>query len=228
MARTSTATRDARGGVSWTAVITGVVVAFGAMAILTSVIAGALAGTETDARDIFLGELSEVAIGVAVAVLVAQFLSYLWGGYTAGRMARGAGLLNGLLVPLLAIIVALAVAAVVAFATDYEDELESPYGYSLTGPLDDFQDQWPIAVAALGAMFLGGIAGGLAGARWHTRLEHRVYDKRERAVQADRPTWDEQTRKERQAREAETREAVPDRPPNDAAAERHDTPRGRS
>ena len=45
--------------------------------------------------------------------MIAQFLSYMWGGYTAGRMGRGAGLVNGFLVPVVALIVAAVVAAAV-------------------------------------------------------------------------------------------------------------------
>jgi hypothetical protein len=38
-----------------------------------------------------------VDAGIAgdIAFAIAMLLAYLWGGYTAGRMARGAGVLNG-------------------------------------------------------------------------------------------------------------------------------------
>ena len=52
------------------------------------------------ASSLFLSQRLVMRYGIkaplvaGMTLVVAQFLSYLWGGYTAGRMARGAGLVN--------------------------------------------------------------------------------------------------------------------------------------
>jgi hypothetical protein len=197
-----------RGGVSLPAVLTGVVVAFGAMFLLSALVGGILAATGVDASEVENGT-QEATVGAGIAFVVAVFLAYLWGGYTAGRMSRGAGFLNGLLVPVLALIVGAVVAAVVT-ALGAAANLNLPFAESqlpIEGEnLVDFGQL--VGIAALVAMFVGGIAGGAAGSRWHTKLERRALEDREV--------------KDREARDREVRDReVTDR----AAAERTDETR---
>ena len=163
----------ARGGVSGAAVITGVVVAFGAMFLLSALAGGVLtaAGITPDDVTEATGTI-EAGIGAGVVVVIAQLLAYLWGGYTAGRMARGAGVVNGLLVPLIAIVIAVLVGAVVA-SLGATANLNLPYSTNRLPLEDNYLIDWgtPIAIAALAAMFIGGALGGGLGAAWHTRLE---------------------------------------------------------
>lgn len=168
----------ARGGVSFGPVLTGVVVAFGAMFLLSAVVGGVLAGlgvTET----IDNGETFEAGIGAGIALVVAQLLAYLWGGYTAGRMSRGAGLANGLLVPLGALVVAVIVGAVAA-ALGATANLNLPFTTNRLPLENDLLVDWgvTIGIASLLAMFIGGAVGGLTGARWHTKLERRALEER--------------------------------------------------
>lgn len=113
-------------------------------------------------------------IAVTVGVVAVQFLSYLWGGYTAGRMARGAGAVNGLLVPLVMLVLGTAALAVGA---SIGSGAEVNFGsLAATLPVDrDVVVDAGMAMAAgsLLAMLLGGIIGGALGQRWHTRLEQR-------------------------------------------------------
>lgn len=163
----------ARGGVSAGAVLTGVVVAFGAMFVLTAVISGVLVGLGlTD--ELRPGEVTDVGIATGVGLVVAQFLSYTWGGYAAGRMSRGAGSANGALVALLALVVGIVVGAIAAGIGATED-VRTPFN-SIQLPADGEVLRWGtgLAIAALAAMFFGGIVGGTLGSRWHTRLERRV------------------------------------------------------
>lgn len=181
--RTETATYrgrtviDARGGVSGGAILTGVVVAFGAMFLLSAVVGGVLTAIGVTAEDVGSSQAIEAGLGAGIVLVVAQFLAYLWGGYSAGRMARGAGALNGFLVPLVAIIVAIAVGAVVA-ALGATANLNLPFATSRLPLENDFVVDWGMAISlgALAAMFLGGILGGALGARWHTKLERRTLD----------------------------------------------------
>lgn len=166
----------ARGGVSAGAILTGVVVAFGAMFLLSALVGGILFAADVDARD--LGDSTvEAGIGAGAVIVVAQFLSYLWGGYTAGRMGRGAGALNGLLVPLVALVIAVIVGAI-ATALGAAANLNLPFTTNRL-PLDEdlLVDYGAgIGIGILIAMFAGGLVGGLAGARWHTKLERRAGD----------------------------------------------------
>ena len=168
---------DARGGVSSGAILTGVVVAFGAMFLMSALVGGVLTAVGVDASDVGTSQAVQAGVGAGIVLIVAQFLAYLWGGYTAGRMARGAGAANGLLVPLVAILVAILVGAVVA-SLGASANLNLPFSTSRL-PLDnDFVVDWGLAISlgALVAMFLGGAVGGALGARWHSKLERRTLD----------------------------------------------------
>ena len=165
----------ARGGVAFGPILTGVVVAFGAMFLLSAIIGGVLASLGLIETNVSTGEAIDAGIGAGIALVVAQFLSYLWGGYTAGRMARGSGVANGLLVPLTALIVG---AIVVGIATGLgaNANLNLPFTTNQL-PLDEATlVDWGvgIGIASLVAMFLGGALGGGMGARWHTKLERNV------------------------------------------------------
>ena len=173
--RSSSVPRGARGGVSVGGVLTGVVVAFGAMFLLSAIIGGLLAVLGVSDTNVTRGEAVQAGIVGGIAYVVAMFLAYLWGGYTAGRMARGAGVLNGVLVPIIAIVLALIVGAIAA-ALGASANLNLPLTTARlpvqgNGSLVD----WGIGlgIAALVAMFVGGAVGGSLGSRWHTKLEHR-------------------------------------------------------
>jgi hypothetical protein len=177
----------ARGGVSLVGILTGVAVALGAMMVL-SAIAGAIAvGTDQIQEAAADATPVEVGVGIGIALVVIQFIAYLWGGYTAGRMARGAGALNGVLVPVAALIIAAIVAAIVA-AVGADAELIVPYGETRLPAVDNTLIDlglW-VGIGTLIAMLLGGLVGGMMGSRWHDRLEDRVQD-RERDIDARRP-----------------------------------------
>ena len=172
---TTTVEPRARGGVAFGPILTGVVVAFGAMFLLSAIIGGVLASMGLIETNVSTGEAIDAGIGAGIALVVAQFLSYLWGGYTAGRMARGSGIANGLLVPLTALVVG---AIVVGIATGLgaNANLNLPFTTNQL-PLDEATlIDWGlgIGIASLVAMFLGGMLGGGMGARWHTKLERNV------------------------------------------------------
>jgi hypothetical protein len=166
----------ARGGVSAGAILTGVVVAFGAMFLLSAIVGGILAAIGVTS-DVSRTEAVDAGIGGGIAFVVAMLLAYLWGGYTAGRMARGAGVVNGLLVPIVAILLALIVGAIAA-GLGANANLNLPFSTARLPTENQSLVDWGVglSIAALVAMFVGGILGGLLGARWHTRLERRKAD----------------------------------------------------
>jgi len=164
----------ARGGISISAVLTGVVVAFGAMALLAASIGAVLVAMGTAPSEITRSDFVGAGIGAAAALVISQLLAYLWGGYTAGRMSRGAGLTNGLLVPFTAFVMAI----VLAFAARYFGsnlDLNVPFTRVAVDSVVDGSVNTGLAFGfvALMAMFLGGALGGLMGARWHSKLELR-------------------------------------------------------
>jgi hypothetical protein len=170
---------DARGGVSPGAILTGVVVAFGATFILSAIVGGVLVALGISNTP---SSVVTVGVGAGIALVVAMFLAYLWGGYAAGRMARGAGLANGVLVPVAAIVVALIVGGIVtALGATANLNLPSLSHFNPGLPIRSNQlngrvldtTLW-MTLGALIAMFLGGIIGGLLGARWHTKLERQT------------------------------------------------------
>lgn len=165
----------ARGGVSFGAILTGVVVAFGAMFVLTAVISGILV-TLGLSENLTSGEQVDVGIATGVGIVAAQFLAYMWGGYAAGRMSRGAGTANGALVALVAVVIGVAVGAI-ATGIGATEDLRTPFNSSQL-PADGEVLRWGagLAIAAVAAMFLGAIAGGLMGSRWHTKLERRTVE----------------------------------------------------
>ncbi|MGI8774458.1 MAG: hypothetical protein ACR2KQ_05500 [Actinomycetota bacterium] len=166
----------ARGGISGGALATGVVVAQGAMLLLTALVGAALVSAgqiaEGDPAAGLDASATEIGIGVAIAFLLVQFLAYMWGGHTAARMARGAGLAHGLLVPLISLLLALAIGAIAA-VLQANAALNLPFGTGRLPLEGNYEVTWGIGagVAALVAMFLGGALGGMRGEHWHTRLE---------------------------------------------------------
>jgi hypothetical protein len=209
----------ARGGVSFGAILTGVVVAFGALTLLLALAGGILTATDTIDEVTNVSGEDAVTAGTAagVVLVIAWFLAYMWGGYTAGRMGRGAGFLNGLLVPIIAILLLLAVGAI-ASALGAEAELNNPLD-NVRLPVEEsnlVDIGTAIGIAVLVAMFLGSIVGGLLGARWHTKLERRVAE-RHLGDPADEPRDDVRAAEERrrlseraeERRRAETTTAAP-------------------
>jgi hypothetical protein len=165
----------ARGGVSFGGVLTGVVVAFGAMFLLSAIVGGVLVALGVTDPNVTRSEAVDAGIGGGIAFVVATLLAYLWGGYTAGRMGRGAGVLNGVLVPVVAIVLALIVGAIGA-ALGATVNLNLPLSTARLPVQGGDAVNWGVGlgIAGLVAMIVGGILGGLLGARWHTKLERRA------------------------------------------------------
>jgi hypothetical protein len=165
----------ARGGVSAGGILTGVVVAFGATFLLTAIIGGVLVALGVTEPNVTRSETVDAGIAGGIAFAIAMLLAYLWGGYTAGRMARGAGILNGVLVPVVAILLALIVGAIGA-ALGATVNLNLPLTTARLPVQGGNVVNWGVGLGAVAlvAMFVGGIIGGMLGARWHTKLERRA------------------------------------------------------
>lgn len=114
-------------------------------------------------------------IGLAggIAVLVVLLVSYFCGGYVAGRMARFNGVKQGVAVWVWAIVIAVVVAVVAAIAGNQHDVLGRLNSF-LRLPVDagSLTTGSVIAlVAAVVVALVGAVLGGLAGMRFHRRVD---------------------------------------------------------
>jgi len=163
------------GGFSITSVLAGVLVAYGAFAILAGLAAAALDafGADTDLSTDW--ETLGTAGGLVVAAVL--FLAYLFGGYVAGRMARRNGLLHGAGVLILGIVVVTAVAALARSSADPDTIASNLRSLGIPTTADEYGQAGTVAgIASLVALIVGSLLGGVLGERWHARLFARAVD----------------------------------------------------
>jgi hypothetical protein len=182
------------GGFSVTSALAGVLVAYGAFAILVGLAAAIVgaAGSTTDLNTDWerLGTVG----GLVVAGLL--LVSYLFGGYVAGRMARRNGLVHGLSVAVLGLVVVGVVAALARNSAATDNAAANLRSLGIPTTASEYGHAATVAgVASLIALFVGSLVGGLLGERWHGRLLARAAD----------PTVGAQAAAAREAEEARTR-----------------------
>jgi hypothetical protein len=197
----ATLTREAGiGKLSFLSVLAGVLVAYGAFAVLAA-LAGAAAAAIGLNTDLSANNWAELGVASAIAAALVLLLAYVFGGYVAGRMARRAGLLHGLAVFILALVIVALIAAIAAWQSDtsaIRDNLRS-LGIPTTGA--EWSDVGTLAgIGSLAAMLIGALLGGLLGERWHTKLTRRAASPNY-GPDRDQPTTDDR------APTAPTREA---------------------
>jgi hypothetical protein len=158
------------GRLSFISVLAGVLVAYGAFALLAALVGTVSVAIGLDA-ELASNDWTTLGRGGAVAVTVVAFVAYLFGGYVAGRMARRAGLVNGLAVFALAVLLVVVVGAIAASQTDtgtIQANLRS-LGLPITGA------EWArigtvAGIGTLVGMLVGASIGGVIGERWHSEL----------------------------------------------------------
>jgi hypothetical protein len=182
------------GGFSLTSVLAGVLVAYGAFAILVGVAAAIVGATDGDTDLSSDWERLGTTGGLVVAGLL--FLSYLFGGYVAGRMARRNGLAHGAGVLVLGVVVVGVVAALVRSSAGTDAIADNLRSLGIPTTADEYGQAGTVAgIASLLALVLGSLLGGALGERWHARLFARAAD----------PTVGAQAAAAREAEEARTR-----------------------
>jgi hypothetical protein len=182
------------GRLSFISVLAGVLVAYGAFAVLAALVGAVAVAIGLDA-ELASNDWATFGMGSAVTVTVVAFVAYLFGGYVAGRMARRAGLVNGLAVFVLAVLLVVVVGAIAASQADTEAVQASlrSLGLPITGT------EWAkigtvAGIGTLVGMLVGAGIGGVVGERWHSDLARwaalgrgrpdRDQDGRDRASQA--------------------------------------------
>ena len=99
------------GRVSLISIVAGTLVAFGAFVVMLAVAGGIAATIGVDDLNLGSRDFRQLSVGGGIAVAVVLFLSYLLGGYVAGRMARRSGMVHGFLSLLLGGLIAGGLAA---------------------------------------------------------------------------------------------------------------------
>ena len=166
--------REALGGVKVGSAFFGWLAATGMAVLLTALVtAGGAAvslarGNEADAPSVETIGLTE-----AIVLLVIFFVAYYCGGYVASRMARFNGMKQGLAVWIWAAVIAVAVAIAATVAGDKYDVLSNLNSFPrIPSNEGDVTTNGIIAALAIaGVTLVGAIMGGLAGMRFHRKVD---------------------------------------------------------
>ena len=168
------------GGMRFRTAFFGWLTATGAAVLLTALVAGAGAavglGTQADpnqSADTAAANASAVGLVGAIALIVVVFVSYLCGGYVAGRMARFSGAKQGIAVWLWALIIALVLAVVAAIAGSQFNILANLNSFPRI-PINEGELALSgvITAVAIAIVSLGGaVLGGIAGMRFHRKVD---------------------------------------------------------
>lgn len=172
--------REEYGGIKWGSAFFGWLTATGTAVLLTALLGaiGAAVGLGTlsstqEAQSQARQNAETIGLVGGIVLLVILFVAYYCGGYVAGRMARFNGAKQGLAVWVWALIVAVLVAILAAVAGSQYNVLSQLNGFPRI-PINegDLTTGGIIAaVAALAATLGGAIVGGLAGMRFHRKVD---------------------------------------------------------
>jgi hypothetical protein len=173
--------RERFGGMKFGACFFGWLTATGTAVILTALLTAIGAGVGL-ARDVetdqALANAQTVGLVGGIVLLAIIFVAYLAGGYVAGRMARFNGLKQGVGVWLWAIIIAVVVAVLSLIAGAQFNVLGSLTCFPRL-PVNEGQMTTGgiiVAILVVVVALVGAILGGLAGMRFHRRVDSATHD----------------------------------------------------
>lgn len=170
------------GGIKWGSAFFGWLTAMGTAVLLTAILSaigagvglGAADGDAQAAADDLASNADTVGIIGAIVLAVILFIAYFCGGYVAGRMARFSGAKQGIAVWVWAIVIAIVVAIITAIAGSQFNVLGNLNGFPRI-PIDEgtLTATGIITAIVVAIVSLGGaILGGLAGMRYHRKVDH--------------------------------------------------------
>jgi hypothetical protein len=171
--------RSLYGGVDWLASFLGFVFA-AVVGVLFSLLAGLVLAPLGFSLDLGSGEIGTAVITGLVLVAIFIFLTYFFGGYVAGRLARFDGGRNGAMLLLWTLVAALLVALAGGILSGFvpasisdsirnfiqNEVLSAIGGLSQLGIVGGL-----VAVGAVLAALLGGFLGGRLGSRYHAEID---------------------------------------------------------
>ena len=169
------------GGMKFGSAFFGWLTAAGLGVLLTALVAAILTALGLSAEDVGDGVARVVDLGIAgaIAVAVVVFIAYFAGGYVAGRMARFSGALQGFAVWLWAIIIAALAAGLAFLLGDRVDILGNLQAFPRIPIRTDEVTLPGIITAIVLALIplLAAVLGGLAGMRYHRRVDRAGLDR---------------------------------------------------
>ncbi|WP_309130719.1 hypothetical protein [Brevibacterium sp.] len=168
--------KEAFGGVKIGSAFFGWLTAVGSAVLLTALAGavGALIGgaTGTDAVGQAMRDPQSAGIIGAIVVAVILFIAYYCGGYVAGRMARFNGAKQGVAVWLWAVVIAVVVAVIGLITGSRFDVMSQLSSFPQVPDLSKLTTGSIIAaLVALVVTLVGAILGGLAGMRFHRKVD---------------------------------------------------------
>jgi len=168
--------KEAFGGLKLGSAFLGWLTTIGATILLVAVVTAVAAGLGIDTT-VSTQDLRGVGIGVAIALLAILFIAYFTGGYVAGRMARFNGARQGLAVWLWAVLIAVIVTVIGVVAgqqSDITSQVDLP---PIPASSSDVTAAGLIGLAVvLATTLIAAILGGLAGMRFHRRVDKAGFD----------------------------------------------------
>lgn len=172
--------RERFGGIDTPAALMGMFAALGVLVFLGALIAAGAGGIDYQLNAIDVdGNLQEVEVLGAAMAFVIVLISFLLGGWAAGRMARYDGLMNGIGVALWTILVVAIFAALGAFLGAEYNALQQaglPDWFSQLSGDDVTAGAILAAVLMTVAVFAGAMVGGHLGAGYHRKVDAALAD----------------------------------------------------
>jgi hypothetical protein len=172
--------RERFGGVKVGSAFFGWLAAMGTAVLLTALVAGAgavvglgLTGDVDDATGAAAENAETVGLIGAIALIVIMLVAYYCGGYVAGRMARFNGAKQGVAVWVWAVVIAIIVAILAAIGGTNFNILANVNGFPRIPINEGDLTTASIITAVLVAVasLVGAILGGMAGMRFHRRVD---------------------------------------------------------
>ena len=170
--------RDRFGGIDFPASLVGMLTAL-AMVVLLGGLVGAAFGVIGYQTGLDRENVEDISIASLIGGLGVLFVSYVVGGWAAGRIARYDGARNGVMTGIWTIILAAILAGLGVWLGDEYDVLANvdlPQWFNEDAVTTAAVISGAIAIAA---MLLGGLLGGLWGTRYHRLADQTLLDARE-------------------------------------------------
>ncbi|HYM57657.1 MAG TPA: hypothetical protein VES79_06805 [Solirubrobacteraceae bacterium] len=167
--------REEFGGINWGAAFFGWLVAVGIAVLLTGILAAAGAAiglTQPSTAPQAQSNPETLTLVGAIALLVVLALAYYCGGYVAGRMSRFDGARQGIGSWIIGLLVTIAAAVLAVIAGDQYNVVQQANLPRLPVGQQTLTTGGAIATAAilLGTLLFAAL-GGIAGARYHRRVD---------------------------------------------------------
>lgn len=167
--------RDRFGGADALAGLLGMFTALGVLVLLGALIAAGAGGIDYQLNQIDVdGNLQEVEVVGSIVAILAVFVSFIAGGWAAGRMARYDGAINGVGAALwFTLLVALFGAAGIWFGQEYNAfaPADLPNWFGQLGADELTLKSIAGALAGTVAALLGGGIGGSFGEQYHRDVD---------------------------------------------------------